>query len=205
MRFSWICGLISILYKVSIHKLFKENNISMTLTFRVFWKFLQPFLPTHAWLLLPHLYLLLCCLLMQGLVRAHLILHPMKEPSHHVLHKGIPCFRGFDGSVGVPLQSWYQAMIWTKITLKVTSCINAIYIYAELKCFTAHIVLNGETRYLASTDELRKAGVVTHRKLGVLVCLGCNSCYLPNDMVGHVKQQHGVKIQDSHSFFQECK
>ena len=96
-------------------------------------------------------------------------------------------------------------MIWTKTTLKVTSCINAIYIYAELKCFTAHIILNGETRYLASTDELGKAGVVAHSKLGVLICLGCNSCYLPNDMVGHVKQQHGVKIQDSRSFFQECK
>ena len=56
-----------------------------------------------------------------------------------------------------------------------------------------------------STDELGKAGVVAHSKLGVLICLGCNSCYLPNDMVGHVKQQHGVKIQDSSSFFQECK
>ena len=96
-------------------------------------------------------------------------------------------------------------MIWTKITLKVTSCIDAICIYAELKCFTAHIVLNGETRYLASIDELGMAGVIAHRKLGVLICLGCNSCCLPNNMAGHVKQQHGVKIQDSHSFFQECK
>ena len=66
-------------------------------------------------------------------------------------------------------------------------------------------ILNSETRYLASTNELRKAGVIAHRKLGVLICLGCNSCYLPNNMVGHVKQQHGIKIQDSHSFFQECK
>ena len=76
-------------------------------------------------------------------------------------------------------------MIWTKITLKVTSCIDAICIYAELKCFTAHIVLNGETRYLASIDELGMAGVFAHRKLGVLICLGCNSCCLPNNMVWH--------------------
>lgn len=81
-------------------------------------------------------------------------------------------------------------------------------LYTELtsnraNLFTEDII--DPTIDLGSTEVLSLYGFLFHRKLRVLICQSCRTCFTPRDAVGHARKSHAVKLNYNDDFQDDCQ
>lgn len=102
-----------------------------------------------------------------------------------------------------------KLMIRSHLVKTIQLMVRLMLLYARpvtnMTPMSDRVVLHGNIKYLVATETMQQAGVAAHRELRVLVCLGCNQSFIPNDVPGHAHKKHNVKLLDRESFIQDCE